>query len=78
MATVEVDYEVLRALFLPGLNVQIDRISLASDQSRDSLLLELSGPDVPTNCERAILTMIRHYDEAGPAITLTAVLKPAD
>ena len=74
--TVEFDQEILRQLLLPGVNVQIVGCTWASDAMRDSLVLELDGPDAP-ECERAKVLM-RQALGPGQAVVLTATLNPDD
>lgn len=77
MATVEIDVELLRAFFLPGLKAQIVSCSWLSDQFHDAIALELSGPDVP-DCNAARIVMTQKFDETRPCVILTATIKPVD
>ena len=75
MATVEIDAELLRDCFLPGIGAQIVSAKWLSDQFREVLALEIRGPDVP-DCERAQLIMTQTYDASRPRVVLTAAIEP--
>ena len=75
MATVEIEPRFLIEILMPGLDVNVEEGWF--DRMHETIVLRLSGPDVP-DCERARIVMTRNYDDKGPAIVMTAALKPVD
>jgi hypothetical protein len=75
MATIEIDFEALRAILMPGLEAKIDACEVDADFEK--IILLVSGKDVP-DCVKARIIFTQTVDDTRQGIVLNAAIKPVD